>query len=88
MARRTFTVALTPDEDKRDWSPAKALGDAFLDGLRAFRREFFGELEEYRLQAPKTVVFRVGLPVRFFRWVKIKVTVEMIHEFVSGLIPD
>lgn len=87
MARKFF-VALTPDEDKRDWSPVRALTDAFLDGLKAFREAFFGELEEYRLQAPKTVVFKVGLPVRFFRWIKVSVTVEMIYEFLDGLIPD
>jgi len=87
-ARKTFSVVLTPDEDKTDWSPARALGDAFLDGLKAFRSKFFGELEEFRLQAPKTVVFRIGLPVRFLSWIRFKVTVEMIAEFLDHLIPD
>jgi len=81
------------DEDKADWSPTKAVVDAFLDAVKAFARVFRSEIDEYVVDAPNTVVFEadLGFLPRWIRWLpflrRIKVTVKMIDEFIDGVLP-
>lgn len=89
----SFDVSFTPDEDKSDWTPVRAVTDAFVDGCKAFLEKFRGEMDEYADARPDLVLFSLdlGFLPRWVRWVpfvgsKLDITVAEVDSFVDGLI--